>query len=81
MNLMSKYDQYKNKAAVFPHKHCPKCNKMVPEEGGQYGEYCSAECAGYYKEKKKKKRLRTIIFIGLYAVAIIVLIVLSFLHK
>ena len=78
---MSKYDQYKSKSTVFPHKHCPKCSKMVPEEEGQFGEYCSAECAGYFKTKKKSKRKRTFLFIGLYAVAIIVFVVLAILQQ
>ena len=76
---MSKYDQYKSKSVVFPHKHCSKCSKMVPEEGGQFGEYCSAECAGFFKAQKKSKKKRTFLFIGLYAVAIIVFIVLALL--
>ncbi len=78
---MSKYDQYKSKSTVFPHKHCPKCSKMVPEEEGQFGEYCSAECAGYFKTQKKSKRKRTFLFIGLYAVAIIVFVVLAILQQ
>lgn len=77
---MSKYDQYKSKSAVFPHKHCSKCSKMVPEEGGQFGEYCSADCAVYFKTQKKSKRKRTFLFIGLYGVAIIVFIVLALLQ-
>jgi predicted nucleic acid-binding Zn ribbon protein len=50
---------------------------MVPEDEGQFGEYCSAECAGFFKAKKKNKRKRTLLFVGLYAVAIIVFVVLA----
>jgi len=52
---------------------------MVPEEEGEFGEYCSAECAGFFKTQKKNKKKRTFLFIGLYGVAIIVFVVLAIL--
>jgi len=52
---------------------------MVPEEEGEFGEYCSAECAGFFKTQKKNKRKKTFLFIGLYGVAIIVFVVLAIL--
>lgn len=78
---MSKYHQYKDKKAVYPHKHCPICSNMVSEEGGLYNEYCSAECANHNKGEKKSKRKRTFIFVGIYAVMIIVFVVFFLLNN
>ena len=72
-----KYKKYKIDGVVYPHKHCPVCNKMVQEEGGEFGEHCSAECAGFKKSKKKKSRKKTLFMIGGYAIMIIIFIVIT----
>ena len=72
-----KYKKYKDQD-IYPHKHCPVCKKMVPEEGSEFGEYCSPECAGVPKHKKKKNRKRIIFIIVGYVVMFGVLIGLTF---
>ncbi len=66
--LGSKYDKYRS-SEIYPHKHCLICKKMIPEEDNEYGEYCSEECAGIPKTKKKKNRKRIIyMVIGYFVV-------------
>ena len=77
---MSKYDKYKDND-VFPHKHCPICSNLTPEEETEFGEYCSAECAGFNKSKKKGKRKRTIFMVGSYVIMIGVFIVLMIVNN
>lgn len=77
----SKYDQYREKDAIFPHKHCPVCSHMVPEEGGEYGEYCSLECQGYVKGQKKGKKRQTLFMIIAYVVMIGALVLVMFLNR
>ena len=58
---------------VYPHKHCPVCNRMVdPKE-----EFCSEECQDIVKKRDKKSKLRTFIPIGIGIVAVIAIIVLT----
>lgn len=77
---MSKYEKYKEES-ILPHKHCPICNNLTPEEGTEFGEYCSAECAGFNKSKKKGKRKRNIIMISSYVIMVVVFIVLMLLNN
>ncbi|MHA1647369.1 MAG: DUF2116 family Zn-ribbon domain-containing protein [Promethearchaeota archaeon] len=70
-----KFEKYK-KSEIFPHKHCPVCNKMVPEEGSEFGEYCSEECQASIKKGKKSKKRQWIIMIGAYVVVFAVMIVI-----
>ncbi len=64
--------------SIFPHKHCPTCNKMMPP--GM--EYCSEECENRVTQKKKKdkkKLWKTIgIIVGVIAVIIVVFSFVSF---
>ena len=76
----SKYGQYQDKKAIYPHRHCTVCNNMIPEENSEYGEYCSLECSGSIKQQKqgkKKKRILTFAFYGLVAVVFVVVIILT----
>ncbi|RLI62858.1 MAG: DUF2116 family Zn-ribbon domain-containing protein [Promethearchaeia archaeon] len=77
---MSKYDKYKNDG-IFPHKHCPICFKIIPEEGTEYGEYCSAECAGVKKTEKKSKKRRYIIMFASYGIMIVVFVIMMILSR
>jgi predicted nucleic acid-binding Zn ribbon protein len=77
---MSKYDKYKDND-IFPHKHCPICSNIVPEEDSEFGEYCSLECASKTQVQKKSKRKRWILLGGSYVVVIAVLIVLMILNN
>lgn len=62
----SKYEKYKL-SAIYPHKHCIICNKMISEDDNEFGEYCSMECANIPKEKKKKKwRQRIFLIVGYF---------------
>lgn len=70
----SKYHRYKEETYVFPHKHCPVCNKMIDEEE----EYCSPECGGYYKKKDKGEKKKIYTFVMIYVVAIVVFIAIAF---
>lgn len=67
---MSKYEQYSRESYVFPHKHCPVCNKMIEETET----YCSEECAGSIKQKGKKQKRQIFIVVGVYAIVIIAFI-------
>ena len=60
---------------IFPHKHCGRCEKMVPEFSDGY---CSNKCRGIdtVKSTHQKKRLRGWIGIGA-ALAIVVVILLT----
>ena len=73
----SKYNQYKDIESVFPHKHCSVCKKMIPEDDGEFEEYCSAECSGQILGQKKNKKKRNIIMVGSYAVMIVVFIIIA----
>lgn len=60
---------------IFPHKHCSRCSKMVPEFGDGY---CSNECRHFGKRKEKgdkRKLIKTIGTIGATAGALIILFV------
>ena len=76
----SKYVQYRDKKLIYPHRHCKVCNKMIPEENSEFGEYCSPECSGSTKQKKqgkKKKRILMFSFYGIVAVVLVVIILLT----
>lgn len=78
---MSKYDQYRNKSEVFPHKHCTVCNKMIPEDDNEFDTYCSLECSGYTSSQKKNKKKKNWIMFGSYGVMIIVFIVIMIIQQ
>ncbi len=73
-----KFDKLKESdstsTTVYPHKHCPICNRMV--DPGE--DYCSEECQEAVKKRDKKGKLRMYIPIGIGVVAIIVIVVISF---
>ncbi len=56
---------------VFPHKHCPVCNGMMPETE----EFCSPECGGVEKQKGKGKKRKIILFASIYGVVIIAFVI------
>ena len=72
--MSNKYLQYKDEG-IFPHKHCPACTKMIPEDE----EYCSAECAGHSKTKEKGQKKKIFGFVIVYVIAITIFIVIAFL--
>ena len=74
-----KYNKYKTEM-VFPHKHCSVCNRMVSEEENEFGEFCSADCAGSKKLNKKKSKKKYIyMFVGYGIMIGIFLIVMNYL--
>lgn len=59
---------------IFPHKHCAKCEKMVPEYSDGF---CSNNCRGIDKVKTKHQKKRMITWIGVGgALALIVILLL-----
>ncbi len=62
---------------IFPHKHCPRCKEMIPEDE----EYCSEECKAIVESKDKKGKKTIFIFIGIYAVVLVVMILFMVLFK
>lgn len=83
---MSKKYKFKNQQettenSIFPHKHCPVCNKIIPPSD----EYCSKDCSGLVTQKKqkdKKKQKKTIgIFIVVIVVIVVVFLVIMFINK
>jgi predicted nucleic acid-binding Zn ribbon protein len=74
---MSKYAQYSHDVNIFPHKHCPTCDKMIEETE----DYCSERCGLATKSKDKKQKRQIFIFIGIYAVVIVVFVLFMFLGR
>ena len=76
-----KFDKLKepgtSSTTVYPHKHCPICNRMV--DPGE--DYCSEECQEAVKKRDKRSKLRMYIPIGIGVVAIIVIVVISLIPR
>ncbi|MBN2154916.1 MAG: DUF2116 family Zn-ribbon domain-containing protein [Candidatus Lokiarchaeota archaeon] len=71
-----KFDKLKDtetSSTVYPHKHCPVCNRMV--DPGE--EYCSEECQDVVKKRDKKGKIRTFIMIGVAVVAMATILILT----
>ena len=68
---MAKFKKYKNEGYVYPHKHCPRCQAMIPETE----EYCSEECRVVYEKKEHKGKKSLFIFIGVYVLVMILMFV------
>ncbi len=73
----SKFDKYKDKDTVYPHKHCSVCNNMIPEEDNEFGEFCSAECSGTTKTVKQGKKKKIILMAGIYIVVLTIFIIIT----
>jgi len=67
----SKYEKYSYTKDIFPHKHCPVCDKMMPEKQ----DYCSEECAKISKKKDKGSKKKIFFFVAIYIVVIVLLFV------
>lgn len=70
----SKYDKYSYNAEIFPHKHCPVCNKMIPEDE----DYCSEECRMIATKEEKGSKKKIIIFVVIYIVVIVAMFLVLF---
>jgi predicted nucleic acid-binding Zn ribbon protein len=73
MSAMKKY----RSTEIFPHKHCPRCKEMISEDQ----EYCSDECKIMVEAKDKKGKKTIFIFIGIYAVVLVVMLIFMFFLK
>ena len=69
-----KFSKYGDSDNIYPHKHCPTCNKIIDETE----EFCSVECGTFDKKKDKKSKKKLFGFIGVYVVVVIVFIVVAF---
>jgi len=63
---------------VFPHKHCARCDKMVPEFSDGY---CSNACRGISNVKTSRSKKRMIGWIGIGAALAIVVVILLVLPR
>jgi predicted nucleic acid-binding Zn ribbon protein len=70
---MSKYNQYKEDQ-LYHHKHCPTCNKMIPEDD----DYCSKGCMGHSERKDKGNKKKIGGFVLVYVVVIVTFIIIAF---
>jgi len=58
---------------IFPHKHCARCDKMVPEFSDGY---CSNKCRGIDTTKTSRSKKRMIGWIGIGAALAIIVVLL-----
>ncbi len=67
----SKYHRYAAPSDIYPHKHCPVCNKLIEEDE----DYCSEECSMVSNKKEKGSKKKIAFFVVIYVVVIVLLFV------
>ncbi len=78
VKIMSKYQKYaEDENYIFPHRHCPVCNGVCPEDK----QYCSDECRLKTIQKKKGSKKKTYIMIAVWGGVIAVFIILILLMQ
>ena len=69
-----KYKKYSYDAEIFPHKHCPVCNRMMPEDQ----DYCSEECRLIATKEKKGSKKKIALFVIIYVAVIAAMFIVLF---